>query len=54
MIYVVKSSKNSKPKTNLSGTFILAFTGEMADIATNLIPADPQAAVDKLVAQTSG
>ena len=46
---LIKSSKNSRPKTNLSGTFILAFTGEMADIATNLkYKADPQAAVEKI------
>ena len=52
---VVKSSKIRRPKTNLSGTLILAFTGEKADIVTNLkIPADPQSAVDKLVAQISG
>ena len=35
-LYAVKSSKNSRLNTNLSGTFIYAFTGEMADILTNL------------------
>ena len=41
---------------NLIGTFILAFTGEMADIicCQLKIPADPEAAVNEMVAQTSG
>ena len=40
---------------NLSGTFILVLTGEMADIATNLkIPTEPHASANEMVAQTSG
>ena len=41
---------------NLIGTFISAFTGKMADIMSYQlkIPADPQAAVNEMMAQTFG